>query len=118
MVDDDYELLASIQSAHLRSKVEWDLACVVESQVALDVAVGESVAAAVVDLVMPDRDGIEVIRGLRRIDPNLPILAITGLNSREDSALHAAALALGAERVLMKPFSFEELCAAVDDILG
>ena len=118
VVDDDYELLASLQRAHLRASPAWQLACVLESQVALDVSEAEGVALAVVDLIMPDRDGMEVIRDLKRSNPNLPIIAISGSSASQDHSLHAAALALGADRVLLKPFTFEQLREAIDQLLA
>lgn len=88
-----------------------------ESQVALDVAEAEGVAVAVVDLIMPDRDGMEVIRDLKRVRPKLPIIAISGTSASHEGSLHAAALALGADRILLKPFSFQDLSEAIEQML-
>ena len=95
----------------------WQLACVMESQVALDVAEAEGVAVAVVDLIMPDRDGMEVIQALKRANPNLPIIAISGTSAAHEGSLHAAALALGADRMLLKPFTFQELSEAIEQLI-
>jgi CheY-like chemotaxis protein len=66
------------------------------------------------DLYMPDEDGLEVIRDARRIRPGLPIVAmsgVTGPRNMLDVARH-----LGACQVLQKPFSCEELLAAVRSV--
>jgi DNA-binding response OmpR family regulator len=118
VVDDDYELLAALQRAHLLAKPLWQLACVMESQVALDVAEAEDISLAVVDLIMPDRDGMEVIQALKRKNPKLPIIAITGTSAAHQGSIHAAALALGANRILLKPFSFSELREAIEQLLA
>ena len=102
----------------MRAKPAWQLACVMESQVALDVSEAEGVAVAVVDLIMPDRDGMEVIRDLKRANSSLPIIAISGTSSSHEGSLHAAALALGADRILLKPFTFEELREAIEQQLA
>lgn len=58
-------------------------------------------SVVIVDLIMPDMEGIETIREIRRIDPNIPIIAMSG-GSAVDYL--AAALKLGADCALRKPF--------------
>jgi DNA-binding NtrC family response regulator len=61
---------------------------------------------AVVDLKMEDMDGIEVLKIFKRMDPDLPVIIITGHGS-EQSAREG--LALGAFDYLAKPCELEEL---------
>ncbi len=72
----------------------------------------------VTDILMPNREGIETIIELRRANPALPILAVSGgsTNSDRDGILASANL-LGASRVLAKPFSPGELGATVSALL-
>ena len=72
----------------------------------------------VTDILMPNREGIETIIELRRANPALPILAVSGgsTNSDRDGILASANL-LGASRVLAKPFSLGELGATVSALL-
>jgi len=69
----------------------------------------------ITDLVMPDAEGIETIRALRRDAPALPILAISG---QMPAAFLDAAVRLGATAALEKPFGVDELTGKVDDLLG
>ena len=72
----------------------------------------------ITDLLMPEKDGIETILEIRRADARLPILAISGggrYGARSD--LLGMARKLGANGALEKPFSKEELLAAVDRCL-
>jgi len=73
----------------------------------------------VTDLVMPEMDGISLIREVKRLRPDLRIVAITGggLHGRAASYLKWAA-ELGADEVLTKPFSMSSLLAAVRLQLG
>ena len=72
-------------------------------------------ALVVTDIVMASKDGIETIRELRQIAPNIPILAVSGT---EHAALYLNAVTLlGADAVLAKPFSFDQLIGAVRDVL-
>jgi DNA-binding response OmpR family regulator len=70
----------------------------------------------ITDIVMPDMEGIEMIRELRQEDPTIPILAISGGGNL---ALYLrAATALGATAALAKPFGTDELLSTVTDLLN
>jgi DNA-binding response OmpR family regulator len=68
----------------------------------------------VTDLIMPEKDGIELIVNLRRKDSSARILAISGGAAKitADSQL-AIARKLGAQQTLAKPFSNDQLLEAV-----
>jgi CheY-like chemotaxis protein len=68
------------------------------------------------DLVMPDCDGIEVLRKVREDYPDLPVLAMSGAQSA--SVYLSAAKALGAGAVLAKPIGPLALAAAVAQMFG
>ena len=68
----------------------------------------------ITDLVMPEQEGIQTIRALRREAPGVPVIAISG--ACEDHILKAAQL-LGAAAVLGKPISPEVLLAHVAQAL-
>ena len=72
------------------------------------------VKAVITDLMMPGMDGLELARRLRRSDPGLPILAMTGLTQPE-SMKELAALSLPI--LLRKPFTLETLLRAVHQVL-
>ncbi len=69
------------------------------------------------DILMPDMEGIETIRALRRIDPDMKIIAMSGGGQVESDVYLEAAMAFGVARVLSKPFANEELFAAVEAVL-
>lgn len=67
----------------------------------------------VTDLLMPNVDGIEIIRDIRKHDASLKILAMSG-GDHTTHFLHLnAAQALGADDVLKKPFDEDTLLAAI-----
>jgi CheY-like chemotaxis protein len=69
------------------------------------------------DIVMPEKDGIEVILELKNIRPNLKIIAMSG-GARISAATHLlAARQLGAAKILSKPFTNEALIAAIGELL-
>jgi two-component system copper resistance phosphate regulon response regulator CusR len=64
----------------------------------------------ILDLGLPDMDGLDVLRRLRSEGLHLPVIVVTGRAEVKDLAL---ALDLGADDYLAKPFAFDELLARV-----
>jgi CheY-like chemotaxis protein len=76
----------------------------------LEVVEVSHAAIVVTDILMPNREGIETIRELRRRFPHVRILAISGGGHATGAAgFLEAAYALGADDVLAKPFRMAEL---------
>ena len=71
----------------------------------------------ITDILMPEMDGIDVIRTLRQRGSAPPILAISGGVSNLHGDLLKAAINLGAQRTLLKPFTSEALVSMVADLL-
>jgi DNA-binding response OmpR family regulator len=68
----------------------------------------ESFALVITDIVMPDMEGLETIKRIRRGNPTLPIIAISGGGSNQIDYLKFARK-FGANAVLAKPFEPAEL---------
>ncbi|MES1194663.1 MAG: response regulator, partial [Opitutus sp.] len=71
----------------------------------------------ITDIVMPGKEGIEVIQELRLLHPQLKIIAISGGGRVGPSDYLRIALFLGAARVLAKPFSNQELLLMIEELL-
>lgn len=71
----------------------------------------------ITDIVMPRKEGIETMRALRQLEPGLRIIAMSEVSSDLGFYLKAA-LALGADGTLEKPFSTAELRSIVEDALA
>ena len=67
------------------------------------------------DIVMPEREGVETIMSLRRADPKVKIIAMSGVDGKADFLSHA--IKLGAQRSLTKPFQHADLVAAIQAVL-
>lgn len=70
------------------------------------------------DLFMPDRDGLEVISELCRLDGRVPIVAMTGGSVVSPDDLLPAARQLGASAALRKPFTVGALRACLDGVFN
>ena len=71
----------------------------------------------VTDLVMPERDGIEIMTDLHYSHPRLPVIAISGDVPLNRDLYLTIAEKLGAARVLAKPFKMDQLVAAAREAI-
>ena len=72
---------------------------------------------AIVDLIMPNKEGLETIRELNSDFPNLPIIAISGGGEIVRKNFFQAAELFGAKLTLEKPFDGDDLLGALKDAL-
>ena len=70
------------------------------------------------DLVMPNKDGLETLRELRRLNPKAKVIMISGGVPENNAENIAAARELGAVAFLPKPFSRAKLLEVVDAALS
>lgn len=71
-------------------------------------------AATLLDLGLPDSDGLEILQSLRRKGDETPVLVITARDSLDD---RVSGLDLGADDYLVKPFELRELLARIRALL-
>lgn len=69
------------------------------------------------DIFMPEKDGLEVIRELRKLAFDAPVIAMSGGGSAGDLDVLRTARLMGAKRVLAKPFPMQELRAVLRELL-
>ena len=72
----------------------------------------------ITDVLMPDSDGIETIRGIRALDPHARIVAMSGGAVIGNAYYLRVAKTLGAMEVLAKPFEIGELVRVIETCLG
>ncbi|GAA4119255.1 response regulator transcription factor [Nocardioides fonticola] len=70
--------------------------------------------AVVLDIQLPDFDGLEVLRRMRGTDPDLPVVFLTARDAVED---RIAGLTAGGDDYVTKPFSLEELVARLRGLM-
>jgi two-component system, OmpR family, response regulator len=75
-----------------------------------EMAMERDVDLVVLDRMLPGRDGIEVLKSVRRARPALPVILLT---AKAEIADRVEGLDLGATDYVIKPFSFEELLARI-----
>jgi len=107
LVVDDEVNLAELIAMALRYE-GWEVSMAHTGSRAVAVAREERPDAAVLDIMLPDFDGLEVLRRIRGFEPNLPVLFLTARDAVED---RVAGLTAGGDDYVTKPFSLEELVA-------
>jgi CheY-like chemotaxis protein len=78
----------------------------------------EAFDLVVTDMIMPEQEGVETVRKLLDESPRLKIIAISGGGRARFTGFLDVARALGAKHTLEKPYTKEQLLAAVDQVLA
>jgi len=81
-------------------------------------AVTRDIALIVLDIMMPERDGLETLREMRRLSSDPPVLAISGGDRTGWNDPLRMASEFGADGTLPKPFTPAVLLEAVERLLG
>jgi two-component system, chemotaxis family, chemotaxis protein CheY len=73
----------------------------------------------ITDVLMPEKDGVELIMELKEIDPDAKIIAMSGGGRGLDATFNLRmAQDFGAQRLMVKPFSASEALDAIDTVLN
>lgn len=105
LVVDDEPVLAELVSMALRYE-GWDIATAGDGAAAIALARDNPPDVVVLDVMLPDMSGLDVLRLLRERQPGLPLLLLTAKDSVED---RIAGLTAGGDDYVTKPFSIEEV---------
>jgi two-component system copper resistance phosphate regulon response regulator CusR len=109
LVVEDEPRIAAFLAKGLRSR-GYDVAWASTGREALELGVGPGLSLVILDLRLPDLDGLEVLAGLRARGTTVPVLILSARGRVHD---RVRGLDLGADDYLAKPFAFEELLARV-----
>ncbi len=112
IVEDDPSILRGLQ---LNLGMEGYLVrSATDGENGLAMARSERPDLVVVDVMLPRLGGLEVVREIRREDPDLPVLILSAKGQESDKV---AGLQLGADDYIVKPFGLKELLARIDALL-
>ena len=113
LVIDDEPSLAELLSSVLRFE-GWQVQTAADGQGALRAARDFRPDAVVLDMMLPDLDGLDVLRRLRQDLPQVCVLFLTARDAVED---RIAGITAGADDYVTKPFSIEEVLARLRGLL-
>ena len=105
LVVDDEPALSDLVSMVLRYE-GWRVSTAHDGATAIQIAGTERPDVVVLDIMLPDMSGLDVLAELHRIRPELPVLLLTAKDTVED---RIAGLAAGGDDYVTKPFNVEEM---------
>lgn len=105
LVVDDEAVLAEMVSMVLRYE-GWNIATASDGASAIAAARNQRPDVVVLDVMLPDMSGLDVLHKLREENPQLPVLLLTAKDAVED---RIAGLTAGGDDYVTKPFSIEEV---------
>jgi two-component system OmpR family response regulator len=113
LVVDDEPTLTELLSMALRYE-GWQVRTAPDGRAAVREARRFEPDVVVLDVMLPDMDGLEVLRKLRTHEPEVPVLFLTARDAVED---RIAGLTAGGDDYVTKPFSLEEVVARLRGLL-
>jgi DNA-binding response OmpR family regulator len=108
VVEDEHKIAASIKKGLEQDGFAVDVAY--DGTTGYDLASTEKYDCIILDLMLPDMDGVEICKKLRGESNHTPILMLTAKGQLEDKV---TGLNSGADDYLLKPFAFAELIARI-----
>jgi CheY-like chemotaxis protein len=115
LVDDDDVFLAMLSAVLTRAGYQVIVAF--DGQRAINLYKSRPTDLVITDLVMPEKEGLELIGELKRFHPEVKIIVVSGAGKHALEDYLKMAKALGANRVLAKPFSEREILEAISEVL-
>jgi two-component system, OmpR family, response regulator len=113
LLAEDDNNLGSLLKNYLTAK-NYETILSVNGNEALDLFIKESFNLCILDIMMPEMDGLTLSNKIRKISPNIPIIFLTAKNQKEDIL---EGFKSGADDYITKPFSMEELLYRIEAIL-
>lgn len=115
IIEDDNEVRDYLES--VLSRDGYDVAGASNGKDGVALFQQDPADLVITDIIMPEKDGIETILDLKRSNPGLKVIAISGGGRAEpENYLHSAKL-IGANLTLRKPFTNEAMLEAVRSLL-
>ncbi len=112
VVEDDSKIASFIKKG--LQEVGFAVDCAADGEEGLDLGQSEPYDTAIVDVMLPKRDGLSLIEALRKEKVKMPILVLSAKRSVDD---RIKGLQVGGDDYLVKPFAFSELLARVQALI-
>ena len=112
LAEDDTNL-GTLLMNYLKAK-EYDTSLYENGVVALEAFKSEKFGLCILDIMMPEMDGLTLAKEIRAINPDIPLIFLTAKNQKEDVI---EGFKYGGDDYITKPFSMEELLYRIEAIL-
>jgi len=115
VIDDDINIREMLKECLERA--EYEVLVASDGKAALKLHSANPVDLIITDIVMPEKDGLEIIMEFRRRFPEVKVIAISGGGKIGANEYLNIAKVLGVTKTFSKPFELRELLAAVRELL-
>jgi len=115
IIDDEPDILLMLKKMLERAGYEVDLAS--NGEMGMQLFIKQAADLVITDIIMPEKEGLETIREMKQLNPDLKIIAISGGGRLSADSYLETAKIFGANRVFQKPFRQAELVAAVNELI-
>ena len=116
IIDDEPYILLMLKKMLEKAGYEVDLAS--NGKEGMELFEKESTDLVITDIIMPDKEGLEIILEMKKKRPDLKIIAISGGGRISPESYLECAAHFGASRVFQKPFKQKELVSAVNELIA
>lgn len=116
VVDDDVQVSTLLQKT--LSRAGFDVTLADNGNTATQIIRKEPVDLVITDIIMPDKEGLETIREIKRDFPRIKIIAMSGGGRIGPASYLSMAEKFGAQLTLEKPIDIVFLIQAVQNLLG
>ena len=115
IIDDEQQIRMMLRQAIEKAGFEVDDAP--DGKEGIDCFKRKRADLVITDIIMPEKEGIETIMALRRLDPAVKIIAISGGGRIQSDDYLNIATKVGASYSFAKPFSVMELLGKINDLI-
>lgn len=116
IIDDEVQIREML--AQMLTREGYEVVHAPNGKVGMKVCSEEKIDLIITDIIMPEKDGIEMILELRNDYPHLKIIAISGGGRLGPDGYLEMAQKLGAHKTFFKPFNRREILDAVQELLN
>jgi DNA-binding response OmpR family regulator len=113
LLAEDDDNLGILLRNYLAAK-SYETSLFINGSLALEGFTGESFDLCIIDIMMPEMDGLTLAKEIRLMKPDIPVIFLTAKNQQEDII---EGFRSGADDYITKPFSMEELVYRIEAIL-
>ncbi len=116
VIDDDWQMREMMHQA--LDRAGYDVVDAANGKIGMNIQRQGPADLVITDLIMPEKEGIETIRELRKDFPGLKIIAISGGGRAGADGYLSVAKTIGADRTLSKPFDLKQILDTVGELLS
>ncbi len=115
IIDDEPYILMMLKKMLEKAGYDVDLAS--NGREGMELFQKEPAGLVITDIIMPEKEGLETIREMKRLSPDLKIIAMSGGGKISAENYLETASIFGATKIIEKPFSQNEMVSAVKELM-